>query len=151
MSPSRKFVASGLFGIALGFAVLALASYMTVHAEYQRREAGAWLRQTLKVRSDLYQLYGLLQAAESGQRGFIITQDERYLDASSEATRKLPAVVDRLSERVRDNPKQLEIVAEMRYDEVSARYAEFGPFVTGLVLDPATVLDRSGLPMGATT
>jgi len=114
MSPTRKFVASGLFGIALGFAVLALAVFVAVRAESQRRAAGAWLRHTIQVQSDLYQLYGLLQAAESGQRGFIITQDERYLDASSEATRKLPAVVDRLSERVRDNPKQLEIVAEMR-------------------------------------
>ncbi len=114
MSPTRKFVASGLFGIALGFAVLALAGFVAVRAESQRRAAGAWLRHTIQVQSDLYQLYGLLQAAESGQRGFIITQDERYLDASFEATRKLPVVVDRLSERVRDNPKQLEIVAEMR-------------------------------------
>jgi signal transduction histidine kinase len=114
MSPSRKFVASGLFGIALGFAVLALASYMTVHAEYQRREAGAWLRHTLRVQSDLYQLYGLLQAAESSQRGFMITQDERYLEACTEATRTLPGVLDKLSERVRDNPRQLEALAEMR-------------------------------------
>ncbi|MGB5087127.1 MAG: CHASE3 domain-containing protein, partial [Methylocystis silviterrae] len=114
MSPTRKFVASGLFGIALGFAVLALASYVAVRAEFQRRTAGAWLRHTIHVQSDLYQLYGLLQAAESGQRGFIITQDERYLDACAEAVRKLPVVVDRLSESVRDNPKQLEAVAEMR-------------------------------------
>jgi CHASE3 domain sensor protein len=71
MSPTRKFVASGLFGIALGFAVLALASYVAVRAEFQRRTAGAWLRHTIQVQSDLYQLYGLLQAAESGQRGFI--------------------------------------------------------------------------------
>ena len=38
-----------------------------------------------------------------------------------------------------------DIVAEMRYDEVSARYAEFGPFMTGLVLDPADALKRAGL------
>ena len=94
--------------------MLALASYVAVRAEFQRRTAGAWLRHTIQVQSDLYQLYGLLQAAESGQRGFIITQDERYLDACAEAVRKLPVVVDRLSESVRDNPKQLEAVAEMR-------------------------------------
>ncbi|TLG71596.1 CHASE3 domain-containing protein [Methylocystis sp. B8] len=114
MSPSRKFVASGLFGIVLGFAVLALASYVAVHAELQRRSAGAWLRHTIQVQSNLYQLYGLLQAAESGQRGFIITQDERYLDACTEATSKLPAILDELSDRVGDNPKQLQAIAEMR-------------------------------------
>ncbi len=38
-----------------------------------------------------------------------------------------------------------EIVAEMRYDEVSARYAEFGPFFTGLVLEAPDALRRVGL------
>ena len=37
-----------------------------------------------------------------------------------------------------DDPVALkEIVYEMRFDPVSARYAEFGPFVTGLVLPAA--------------
>jgi chlorite dismutase len=47
-----------------------------------------------------------------------------------------------------DDPVALkEIVAEMRFDEVSARYAEFGPFVTGLLLDPPDALRRAGLPV----
>jgi hydrogen peroxide-dependent heme synthase len=46
-----------------------------------------------------------------------------------------------------DDPAALkEIVYEMRFDEVSARYAEFGPFVTGLVLDPVDALQRVGMP-----
>jgi len=45
-----------------------------------------------------------------------------------------------------DDPGALkEIVYEMRFDEVSARYAEFGPFVTGLVHEPAETLRRVGL------
>jgi peroxiredoxin len=45
-----------------------------------------------------------------------------------------------------DDPVVLkDIVNEMRFDEASARYAEFGPFFTGLVLDPADVLARVGL------
>ncbi len=45
-----------------------------------------------------------------------------------------------------DDPVALkEIVNEMRYDPASARYAEFGPFVTGLMLDPADALARAGL------
>jgi hydrogen peroxide-dependent heme synthase len=38
-----------------------------------------------------------------------------------------------------------EIVYEMRFDEVSAVYGEFGPFWTGLVLDIDTALSRAGL------
>ena len=45
-----------------------------------------------------------------------------------------------------DDPVVLkEIVNEMRFDDVSARYGEFGPFFTGLVLEPAEVLERVGL------
>jgi peroxiredoxin len=43
-----------------------------------------------------------------------------------------------------------EIVYEMRFDEVSARYGEFGPFFVGLVMDPRAALARAGLlPPGA--
>jgi chlorite dismutase len=38
-----------------------------------------------------------------------------------------------------------EIVYEMRFDEVSARYGEFGPFFVGLVMDPRAALERAGL------
>ena len=38
-----------------------------------------------------------------------------------------------------------EIVYEMRFDPVSARYADFGPFFTGLVLPPADACARVGL------
>ena len=38
-----------------------------------------------------------------------------------------------------------EIVYEMRFDPVSARYAEFGPFFTGLVLPVVDACARVGL------
>jgi chlorite dismutase len=45
-----------------------------------------------------------------------------------------------------DDPVALkEIVYEMRFDPVSADYADFGPFVTGLLLEPAEALGRVGL------
>jgi chlorite dismutase len=45
-----------------------------------------------------------------------------------------------------DDPVAIkEIVYEMRFDEASARYAEFGTFVTGLVCDPEDALERAGI------
>ena len=42
-----------------------------------------------------------------------------------------------------DDPKAItDIVYEMRFDEVSARYAEFGPFVVGLVCTPDELVRR---------
>ncbi len=49
-----------------------------------------------------------------------------------------------------DDPAALkEIVYEMRFDPVSADYAEFGPFVTGLLLEPVDAL-RARRPAGLT-
>lgn len=40
-----------------------------------------------------------------------------------------------------DDPVAIkDVVYEMRFDEVSARYSEFGPFVTGLVTDPQDLM-----------
>lgn len=38
-----------------------------------------------------------------------------------------------------------EIVYTMRFDEASARYAEFGPFYTGYVASPSRILEHCGL------
>ena len=38
-----------------------------------------------------------------------------------------------------------DIVYEMRFDEVSARYGEFGPFFVGLVMEPEAALARAGV------
>ena len=44
-----------------------------------------------------------------------------------------------------DDPLALkECVHEMRFDQASAVYAEFGPFITGLVAPVEEVLARSG-------
>ncbi len=45
-----------------------------------------------------------------------------------------------------DDPVTLkEIVYEMRFDEVSSSYGEFGPFVTGLVMEPQALMRRLGM------
>jgi chlorite dismutase len=39
-----------------------------------------------------------------------------------------------------------EIVYEMRFDEVSARFGEFGEFFIGLLMDVPEALERAGIP-----
>lgn len=49
-----------------------------------------------------------------------------------------------------DDPVAIkEIVYEMRFDEVTARYGEFGPFWVGLRMEPAAALRRCGLAVSA--
>jgi len=48
------------------------------------------------------------------------------------------------------NPQYLtEIVYRMRFDEASARYAEFGPFYTSYITSPAEMLDHCRVGSGA--
>ena len=48
------------------------------------------------------------------------------------------------------NPQFLkEIVYRMRYDEGSARYAEFGPFYAGYIVTPAEMLDHCRIGAGS--
>jgi chlorite dismutase len=45
-----------------------------------------------------------------------------------------------------DDPKAIrDIVYDMRFDEVSARFGEFGPFVTGLLLEPSDLMRHLGI------
>jgi chlorite dismutase len=45
-----------------------------------------------------------------------------------------------------DDPAALkEILYEMRFDEVSAVYSDFGPFIVGLLAEPAEAVRRAGL------
>lgn len=47
-----------------------------------------------------------------------------------------------------DDPVAIkEIVYEMRFDEVTARFGEFGPFWVGLLMEPAAALERAGLEL----
>jgi chlorite dismutase len=47
------------------------------------------------------------------------------------------------------NPEYLkDIVYRMRFDEASARYAEFGPFLTSYVSTAAAILDHCGIAQG---
>ncbi len=48
-----------------------------------------------------------------------------------------------------DDPVAIkEIVYEMRFDEVTARYGEFGPFWVGLRMEPRATFARVGLDTG---
>jgi chlorite dismutase len=45
-----------------------------------------------------------------------------------------------------DDPKAIrDIVYDMRFDDVSAHYADFGPFATGLVLEPDSLMRHLGV------
>jgi CHASE3 domain sensor protein len=91
-------------GIAIGFFVLssALASsnLSTLHDDTQK------LIQSQQVITALDRLLSSMQDAETGQRGFLLTYNERYLEPYTTALSVLPERLAEIAKLTRDNPQQ---------------------------------------------
>ena len=74
------------FSVVIGFLVAVLV-VLAINAVVMRRRVEAqvdahhWVEHTQQVLLELTQIESLLTQAESGQRGFLYTNDEQYLAA----------------------------------------------------------------------
>ncbi|HEX8949306.1 MAG TPA: CHASE3 domain-containing protein [Dissulfurispiraceae bacterium] len=65
-----------------------------------------WVHHTHKVLERLESVLSLLKDAETGQRGYIITGDDRYLEPYHAAVREIDRRIGELRELTSDNPAQ---------------------------------------------
>jgi signal transduction histidine kinase len=65
-----------------------------------------WVRHTLAVRNQIARVMNLVQRAETGQRGYLLTGRDVYLAPYDEAVATLPAALDQTATLVADNPRQ---------------------------------------------
>jgi signal transduction histidine kinase len=79
----------------------------------QTHDAAA-VQHTLTVQGQLTRVLSLLQDAETGQRGFLLTGDATYLDPFTSATSDLDKVVEGLGLEIADNPTQVQALATLR-------------------------------------
>ncbi len=73
-----------------------------------------WVLHSLEVRGDLTRVLSLVQSAETGQRGYLLTGRDNYLAPHQMAVEQLPPTLDHLQMLVSDNPQRLESVAKLR-------------------------------------
>jgi signal transduction histidine kinase len=74
----------------------------------------AWVVHSLSVRDQLIRVLSLVQSAETGQRGFLLTGRNDYLAPYAMAVDQLPSNLDQLAELISDNPKQVNSTVELR-------------------------------------
>ncbi|MFA5956960.1 CHASE3 domain-containing protein [Hyphomicrobium sp.] len=74
----------------------------------------AWVRHTLDVRTKIADIRSDLQAAEIGQRSFVLTGDETFLEPLRREKAKIGTDFDNLAQVVADNPKELLALADAR-------------------------------------
>jgi signal transduction histidine kinase len=74
----------------------------------------AWVIHSLDMRAQLTRVLSLVQSAETGQRGYLLTGRDLYLLPYRTAVEELPATLDRIRDMVRDDPAQLQPLARLR-------------------------------------
>ncbi|MEH6459014.1 methyl-accepting chemotaxis protein [Chitinimonas sp. JJ19] len=104
--------------IALGYllALLALVAIgLTAHRSLEGLLGAAnWKDHTYAVLGQLDSVATLLKDAETGQRGYLLTGQERYLEPYVLAVRKLDNTLQALQQATRDNPAQQQRLQQVR-------------------------------------
>lgn len=73
-----------------------------------------WVRHTLEVQTKISGMWSLLQDAEIGQRSFVLTNDERFLQPFLVAKQRIHREIGELAALMSDNPEQVAAIAAAR-------------------------------------
>jgi PAS domain S-box-containing protein len=99
----RKLIFWGFVGAA---AFLAFAAWESYRSTKRFAEADAQQNHTYEVLNTLSETVARIVDAESGQRGFLLTGDEAYLEPYRTAIKNLDRVTNKLKILTSDNPNQ---------------------------------------------
>lgn len=106
------------FSLVAGFVLLACLlvgnAILTYRALYAQIDTGRWVMHTRQVRLELWRAETLLVDAETGQRGYLLTGDPKYLAPYQVAVSQIDARIETLAELTADNPVQQRNIAELR-------------------------------------
>ena len=110
--------------MAVGFGLVVVAAIAVALMFARSREADKLVDHTFEVQSTAQTLLSQVQAAENGQRGFLITGDDDYLKRFDGALARVPELLASLRQQTADNPRQqarldrLEPLVKARFDRI---------------------------------
>jgi signal transduction histidine kinase/CheY-like chemotaxis protein len=121
---ASRLVQNSWIIMAVGFGLVVVAAIAVGLIFVRSQEADALVDHTFEVQSTAQILLSQIQAAENGQRGFLITGDNDYLKRFDGARARVPELVARLRRLTPDNPEQqarlnkLEPLIKARIDRI---------------------------------
>src|SRR5437879_4023829 len=95
-------------GLGLTLAILAAIGLISYSCTAKLVEANRTVAHTHEVLANLEALVSILKDAETGQRGYIITEDERYLEPYDAAVKNREPIIRKLRDLTIDNSSQQE-------------------------------------------
>ncbi|HVI88516.1 MAG TPA: CHASE3 domain-containing protein [Dongiaceae bacterium] len=104
--------------LAVGFSLAGIILILIVGAAYRNTSAlienDDWVDHTSQVRLALAELLSDFTDAETGQRGYIITGDESYLEPYQAALTSIKSVGTKLKDLTKDNDRQQRRLSDMQ-------------------------------------
>jgi PAS domain S-box-containing protein len=124
---NRWFGSKGLVGLWIGAGLaiaLSLANViLTVSNTRQLDRGAAWVSHTYEVMTSLQSVLSIAKDAETGQRGYLITGDPRYLEPYRTAIQEIDRELAQAQQLTSDNQRQRGRLPELR-DAISAKLKE---------------------------
>lgn len=127
----------GLVVLALPLMTFVTSALVFLLVLSQMDQAQGGVTEARRAQSRLAQVYLLVLDGETGIRGYLVTGDQKFLEDTSNAKARLPAVLDTLTAEIGDHPSQAARLARVR-TILSAGYQLDPPSAT-LRSDPAAV------------
>lgn len=97
----------------ISIAILSTIGFISYRSIQELITASRWEPYTYQVLSQIAELNSLLFAAETGQRGYIITGEDRYLKPYLVATKSIEEKVKKLQKSTLDNPNQQAYISKL--------------------------------------
>ena len=101
-------------GFAVGMAIIVAIGVSAYVSTQRLLEANRWVTHTHEVIEGLEHVLSVLKDAETGQRGFVLTGEERYLEPYNAADGQVQHDIDALVALTRDNAAQQESLRQVR-------------------------------------
>jgi methyl-accepting chemotaxis protein len=93
-------------GFALALIVLVILGTTSYQSIKKLLDAADWQRHTQQVLLDIREFLSQMKDAETGQRGYLITGQDRYLDPYRSGTSSVNQTLKELRQLTKDNPRQ---------------------------------------------
>ncbi|MBT5752875.1 MAG: PAS domain-containing protein [Rhodospirillaceae bacterium] len=103
----------GYRGLALAFPVLTLITVLNIWLSHAQEEAEGRVTHTLEVRIILSNTLSAMQDAETGQRGFLLTGDDDYLEPHINSFSRVNQMMENLRELTSDNVVQQQLLERL--------------------------------------
>ena len=115
--------------LLIGLVLLVAMIFGSIWTDNQQKQSFALVRHTLEVDSQLSTVMSDFQAAEDGQRGYLLTGKPDFLTPYVSAVHRIDGEVTALGAATRDNPRQQAWIRRLR-DLSAARLARLSEMIS---------------------